>query len=683
MEISLHPEALAERLTLSGAEVNGLSSIDGDWIFELEITPNRPDLLSHLGMAREIAAVLGRQFRVPRGLEKEFHSPRQPAPPFPITIEDPEGCRRYVGILIEGISVRPSPLKLAERLTRLGIRPVNNVVDATNFCMLELGQPLHAFDQDRLEGETIRVRRAGPKETIVTIDGVSRSLPPDALVIADARRPVALAGVMGGRETEISASTRRVLLESAWFDPVRIRRAVRDIKLSTDSSYRFERGVDPAMVPMAAMRAAHLIRKLSGGTMVGGLIDVGKIRAVRHRILLQPARVQEVLGMRIYSAQQRRFLERLGCRVTGTSNGYRVEPPSWRQDLRIPEDLYEELARLWGYDRCLTTLPPTARQLVTPHWQAIADPWVSKQSQIRQALSAAGMQEIMTYSLVHAEDHAKVKLLMGRGIVQLENPLSMDQAVLRNNLLIGALQTVARNLNRKTTESFQLFELGRVFGEDSRGTSPAPRETKVLGLLMGGTPSPAWGIPVKPRDIFHLKGAIEVLCERLRVHPTWEERSIGGPFVEPGLLLQLDGKRFGSIGKIAPSVLSAYEIPEEFPVVYAELEMDCLMEIAPVSLRTQPLPKIPPVVRDLAIVLSVKTDHRLVLQTIRESGKPFLKEAVLFDLYQGSQVPAGKKSLAFRLSFSAGDRTLVEEEVSAAHQKIVEFLKSKFQAFLR
>ena len=682
IEISLHPEALGERLTLSGTEVTELTRIDGDWIFELEVTPNRPDLLSHLGIAREVAAALGRPFRLNRRLKEDLGLPDQPPPPFPVVIEEEQGCYRYCGVLIEGVAVKESPPEVATRLARLGVRPVNNVVDITNLCLLELGQPLHAFDLDRLEGRTLRVRGAGPKETLVTIDGITRPVPAGSLVIADAKRPVALAGIMGGRDTEITLKTKRILLESAWFNPVRVRKTSREIKLSSDSSYRFERGVDPGMVPLAPLRAARLIQKIAGGRLEGGLIDVGQVQPTRRQIPLRPSQVQSFLGMRIYPAQQRRFLERLGCRVTGSSRSYRVEPPSWRNDLRIPEDLYEELARLWGYERCAATLPPTPRQAVTPSWKSVEDPWIGREREIRQCLSAAGMQEILTYSLVNPADHERVKSLVGRTPLELDNPLSIDQAVLRNTLRIGALQTLARNLNRKSAESLQLFELGRIFGGD-------PKESRALGLLVAGTPAPSWGLPSKPLGIFHLKGIVQLLCDRLRLELAARVESIGGGFVNPGIQFDANGKPLGTAGRVAPAVLAAFEIPADFPVAYAELNLDLIGEVSKKPIRVQRLPKVPSVLRDLAIVVPVRSSPEKlleagqILEAIKKRGGLLLKKADLFDLYQGPQVPAGKKSLAFRLEFSAGDRTLTEEEVSAAFQKIVEGLKAGFAAALR
>ncbi len=683
VEISLHPESLAHQLTMAGMEVISLSPAGPDWVFELEVTPNRPDLLSHVGIAREVAVILGRRFRLGRWLKKEAALPSRPAPAIPVTIEDSQGCWRYVGILIEGVQVKESPPDLAQRLLRLGLRPVNNVVDVTNLCLMELGQPLHAFDLDRLEGPAIRVRVSGPKETLVTLDGENRALASGSLVIADAKRPIALAGVMGGRETEISPKTQRVFLESAWFNPARVQRAGRSLRLVTESSYRFERGVDPEMVLAAASRAARLIEELSGGKIQGGPIDVQGNRPAPRRIHLKTSRARDFLGMRVYPAQQRRYLERLGCRVAGTVRSYQVEPPSWRPDLRIPEDLYEELARLWGYDRCPATLPPRSRQPVGSDWKLMEDPWVARQRQIRQTLAGAGFQEIYTYSLLSPEDHRRAGV-REEGTLALENPLSVEQAVLRKTLLGGVLQTAARNLNRKTTDALQLFELGAVFQSANPLSSGPPRESRALSLLLGGTPSPAWGLKPGPLGIFHLKGAVERLFQRLQIPLEIKTEPTGGPFTGEGLKFLAGGKEpVGQAGRVDPKILSAHEIPDGFGIVYAELDLKRLFWVSPRELRVQPLPKLPPVLRDLAMVVDRGVSHAAVHQALLEAGRPLLKEALLFDLYQGPQVPPGKKSLAFRLSYSAGDRTLTDEEIAASHQKVVEALNSAFQATLR
>ncbi len=672
IELSVPPERLAQRLTLGGLEVNRLEPADGDWLFEAEITPNRADCLSHLGLARETAAVLGRNFRFPRWLSREFQPPQAAklGLPVPVMIEETEDCRRYIGIVIEGAEVRPSPPEMAKRLEKMGLRSVNNIVDTTNLCLLELGQPLHAFDLDRLEGPQIRVRRARPGEKILLLDGNEYALTADQLVIADARKPVALAGVMGGAPTQITSNTRRVLLESAWFRPSLIRRGGRLAKLSTESSYRFERGVDPEMILPAAIRAARWITRLSGGAITS-VADTGPAAVARPTIPLKPKKAQEILGMKISTGQQRRFLEHLGCQVRATGRNWAVQPPSWREDLKIPEDLHEELARLFGYDRCVPSLPPLPRRPVRP--DPLEDPAVEREKQLRRLLATAGLQEIMSYSLLHPEDHEKAKST-ARGVVELKNPLSLEQAVLRNTLLVGALQAVARNFSWKTSEEFRLFEIGSVFGTT---------ETRMLGLLIGGVSAPSWGQPKQPLGIFHLKGIFQLLRERLNLPLEETPAPIGAPFIGPGIALGLSGKPIGRLGVVDPSVAAAYEIPEQIPLAYAELDLEPLLAAGSFVPKTEPLPKVPPVQRDLAILISQEIPYEKVSAAIREEGRPLLKSAELFDLYQGTQVPQGKKSLAIRLKFLDGDRTLTETEIQSAHQKILDRLQKEFSGILR
>jgi phenylalanyl-tRNA synthetase beta chain len=669
VELSIPPPALAQRLTMAGTEVTSLERMGSDWLFELEVTPNRPDLLSYLGLAREAAAVLGRRFRSPRWLERRcapWPSSDEPAP-VTIHLEDREACRRYVGIVIEAVTVKPSPPWIAERLAAMGLRPVNNVVDATNLVLFELGQPLHAFDLEALKGQTLRVRRARTGEKLLTIDGQTRELSTELLVIADVERPVALAGVIGGRETEIGPKTRRVLLESAWFDPARVRRASRNLRLATDSSYRFERGVDFQMVWTAALRAARLIQELSGGRLDHPPVDVVQEKPARRRITLYPQRAQRTLGMLIYPAQQRRLLERIGCSVTGSVKRWTVSPPSWRSDLKIPEDLHEELARLWGYERCPATLPAVSRQPLVRGWKPVEDPWVEREKLLKRLLKETGFQEMVTYSLVSEETLSHFPQSQ-RAAPRLQNPLSAEFTHLRPQLMVGALRAAAVNLLRKSAERLQFFETGKIF------SSTAPLERRALSLLAAGS----------PEGFLAVKGAVQFLADRMGLGPVREEALEGAEGLKgTALRLYLGKEPLGICGMVEERLLSAFEIPTHLPVAFAQLDLEPVAAKSDSPLQVRPLPKVPPVVQDLAIVVPEDTPHGLARETILKAGDPLLKGLALIDLYRGSQVPAGKKSFCFRLSYSAGDRTLTDEEVAASHQKIVETLKARFGATLR
>ncbi len=683
LELSLPAQALADRLTLAGLEVNSLQEIDGDWRFEAEVTPNRPDLLSHLGIARETAAVLGRQFRFPRWLDKECRLPRLPdGKSIPVSIDDPIGCRRYVGIVIEGVEVKPSPAEMTQRLERLGIRSINNLVDVTNYCMMEFGQPMHAFDLDRLGGGPVHIRAARAGETLVTLDGDKRTLSAGTLVIADAEHPVALAGVMGGKETEISGQTRRLFLEAAWFSPSSVRRTVRETKISSESSYRFERGVDLERTAAAAIRAARMIVALGGGKITA-ITDAGESGLESRAIVFKPKKAREILGIRATSAQQKKFLERIGCRVVPTGRGLKAEVPSWRADLKIPEDLNEEIARLWGYDRCPATLPPLPREELRDDWTVNEDPAFVREEAVRAQLASSGYQEILSYSLVHPDDHGKVRIPPEQ-LLELWNPLSREYSVMRSTLLIGALQTVSRNLNRKAASAFQLFEIGSIYRRSETQKEFTPDQPKRLALLVAGTPAQAWGEPSKPLELLHLKGVIRQLFSFAGISVSESVRENGNSYYSgPVISFEAETVSLGVAGKIDPAVAAAYEIPAEVALYYAELDLEKICRMKAREHTLVPLPKVAPVLRDLAVLISEDVSYAQLMETILLSGKPLLENAELFDLYKGKQVPAGKKSAAFRLVYSTGDKTLTEEEVQAAHQKIVQALSEKFQAVLR
>lgn len=674
IELSLPPQALAERLTQAGLEITSLSRVENDWVFEAEVTPNRPDLLSHLGLARETAAALHRPFRFPRWLQREFRAPTFSGEAVPVRVEDSEGCPLYVGLVLEGVRVGPSPSELVQRLGRLGIRSVNNVVDVTNLCLFEIGQPLHAFDLDRLEGSAVTVRRARAGEKLETLDGVTRSLTPELLVIADARKPVALAGILGGKNSEITPATRRVFLESACFQATRVRRGTRLAKASSDSSYRFERGVDREMVAPAALRAARWMTRIAGGT-IRSRTETGPPAGSSHPILLKPRKAEEILGVRLTSVQQKRFLERMGCSVKGSGRGWRVQPPSWRSDLRIPEDLYEELARLFGYDRCPATLPPLPRRSLQG-WKPVEEPRIGREQKIRQLLVAAGYQEIQTYSLLSSEAFAHC---CAKPTLTLRNPLSAEQSCLRPTLLAGALTVLSLNLRRRSDSGFLFFEIGECFQP-----GPAAVGRKTLSLLAAGVPEAEWGLAQRALDLFRLKGTVRALCEQ-NSPGSLSEKEEEVPACQPGEAIAFfrEGARWGWAGRIAPEVLASFEVPAEEPVAYAELDLEKTLETPVPELRIAPPSRFPAVSRDLALVVSEPVSYGQLQESILETGRPLLQESTLFDLYQGKQVPAGKKSLAFRLHFSNPERTLTEAEVTTAVEQILRALQTRFQATLR
>lgn len=651
--VRLTPQQIAERLTLAGLEVTDRrvrQDPEADVIFECEVTPNRPDWLSYVGVARELAAITGGTFRPPATVPLRHGTGHRPT----ITIQDRKACRRYVGMLIDGVAVGPSPAWLRDRLAAVGVRSINNVVDVTNFVLFEMGQPLHAFAADRLAKGRIVVRRATPGETLVTIDGTGRALDPSVLVIADAERPIAVAGIMGGKATEVGPATRRVLLESAWFDPLVIRRASRKLGLASDSSYRFERGVDLEQAAAAARRAAALIVEIAGGQVVGGPVDRRAGRTTRKPITWAPSQ-SAALGTTLPAARQRQFLERLGCHVTGKGDRWRITPPSFRADLKQPADLLEELARLAGYERLPVTLPRPMPSLDGP---AAPGDLRARERRLRDLLVAGGLDEIMTYSLVSRESLERLAWPAEPPLVTLRNPLSQDHSVLRPTLAVGALETVARNLNHRAS-GVAIFELGRTYHWTGEGQPPEERRT--LCLALAGLRPGSWDAKPRPWTFYDAKGILETITQRV------------GAVTMPELGLS-----------VIPLAIAAYfEIPPTVEVVVAELAWESLWGRSAGPTHYQPLPKALPVTRDIAILVDQAVPHAQIVEVAKAAGGPLVQSVTLFDRYQGAQVPADKKSLAYTVVYGAGDRTLTDTEVTAAHTAIVQALQTQLHAALR
>ena len=667
--VKLTPKQVADRLTMAGLEVKDRRVVDDDTVFECEVTPNRPDWLSHVGVARELAALTGGALKLPRAEWPKPAGGRKPD----IRITDRKACRRYVGTLIEGVTVGPSPAWLRERLAAMSVRPINNVVDITNVVLFELGQPLHAFDADRLSKGRIVVRRAAAGESLMTIDGVTRALDPSILVIADAQRPVAAAGIMGGQSTEVSASTTRVLLESAWFDPLVTRRASRRLGLASDSSYRFERGVDLEQVAAAARRAAALIVEIAGGRIVGGPVDRRTARPKGRPVAWTPS-AASALGVAIPALKQRQLLERLGCRVTGVGERWKVLPPTWRADLKQPADLLEELARLWGYERIPVTLP-----VPHPRLDAVGreDLLRRQEQRIREHLVACGLDEIMTYSLVSPDAIQNVAWGSGNPVV-LENSLSADHSVLRPTMAIGALDSVARNLNRKIP-GVALFELGRTYGWTSDGQGQ-PDERRSLSVALAGLQPSSWGAKPAGWTIFHAKGILNDLARRLGAAIAWQIPQDPFPLFDRGATLCAfapPGHRVGAqLGEVDLAVRSAFDIPATVTMVLAEIEWPLWWGTPAPPANFKPLARVAPVTRDFSILVDEQVTQAELVEMVRAAWGRLVSGIHPFDLYRGGQVPAGRKSVAYTVVYSDGDRTLTDAEVSATHTAILHALQA-------
>jgi phenylalanyl-tRNA synthetase beta chain len=670
------PGALAEHLPMLGfGHVEGAEGAGGEEVLELEIASNRPDLLSLIGIAHELAAWSREEVRLPPDVLDEVDPPAAAATS--VEIADATLCPRYIAHVIEGVRVGPSPAPVAARLEAAGIRPINNVVDATNYVMLEWGQPLHAFDMETLEGRRIVVRPAAYGEELVTLDGVRRALDPEVLVIADARRPVALAGIMGGADTEIGHGTSTVLLEAASFMPASVRRTSRRLGMRTEASRRFERGVDPEGTARAARRAAGMIARLAGGRVLRGAVDAYPAPMPRRAITLRLSRIPRVLGIEVAPDLVADILARLGLEVERDEGTIHAVPPVGRRDLEREEDLIEEVARHHGYDRIPEAMPVEVMQ------QGRRAAVLEAESAARDALIRAGLTEAVTVSLLNERLLDRMGLAPEdpwRQAVPLLNPLTEEHTHLRPCLLPGLLDAVRVNAARRRG-AVHLFEIGRVFRNGPAGI----RESRSLAVAMRGR----WGTGVwdgAGRDtevtIYHLKGAIEALFGELKAGPPMVEA--GGPgWLHPGRAgrLFLRGVEMGVMGEIHPEVAARFDLPGRTMV--CELNLDALLGLAVLQPRFSGIPRFPAVHRDVAVVAPVGLPSAAVLAVLHQAAGDLLAGVELFDVYTGPPLAEGTRNLAYALTFRAPDRTLTGEEVEAIMRDIHAALPSRLPVTIR
>ncbi|HHL39654.1 MAG TPA: phenylalanine--tRNA ligase subunit beta [Deltaproteobacteria bacterium] len=655
-----------------GEDVNTLLKL-GDAVLDVAVLPNRPDCLSVRGLAREISAVTGAAFRDVEPALKETGAPVDELAR--IEVEAPQVCRRYAARVVEGLIVGPSPRWLSRRLEAMGVRSVNNVVDVTNYVLLELGQPLHAFDLDLVKDSTLVVRTAREGESIVTLDGVARALREGMLVIADASGPQAVAGVMGGRATEVTGSTTRVLIEAAWFDPRSVRRTSRELNLSTDSSYRFERGVDIEGVAQALDRAAALMADIAGGRVAAGRIDrrIGGFEPRRVRFRLE--RASRLLGLPLDADDVAAKLSSLGITLvdTGTPGVWTAEPPSYRCDITLEADLIEEVARLTGFDAVEATVP------AAPIASTGGERTVHLKRHVKTLLVNSGFCEVMNYSFISQDAFAAACPAGKKGVVIL-NPISEDQVVMRTSLLASLMENLTLNLSRRNDE-IKIFEFGPVFEDaDDR----VVEKWKVAGLMYGSRNPASWNNPAVPLDFYDVKGVVEKLMESLALDELMTVSASGSAgFFHPGRCAEvfLNGKFVGIFGEAHPEILKRYELRRA--AYLFELDIESVARLYSPARSYRPIARFPGSSRDVAFIVDDSVPYGEIIDEINGLHIKLIEKIDLFDVYYGSEIPPGKRSLALRVVYRLADRTLTHAEVDEAHEKLTRRLVEKFGVELR
>ncbi len=698
---------LREDAKVGQAFADYLGRASGDAVYDLEVTPNRPDLNSVIGIAREISAVTGNPLKIP-----EF---RLPSSEFRVQelvgvrIEDAELCPRYVARVVRGVRIGHSPDWLRSTLEKVGVRSINNVVDATNYAMLEIGQPLHAFDYHliarsprRKEGDhtdppphlggydvaTILIRRARPGEKFTTLDGQERSLTNEMLLIADEQRAIALAGVMGGQNTEINEATRDVLVECACFNPTNIRRTSKALGLRTEASYRFERGADVGITDWASQRCAQLILETAGGQLAEGVIDAYPQPAAPREIALRHAKVGELLGVPLRPEVIEHHLGRLGLKVahrkprpvgaeTTALDPATFRIPTFRVDLKREIDLIEEVCRLYGVGQIPATPPRGA--IGTNAYDSVHD----QIGEARRLLTGLGLNEAQGQTLMSMSDVRGAKI---EELVTLANPLSSAMDVLRPSLISGLLDALRHNLHHKTGD-VALFEIGRVFKRaDGDSHAGALKEGRHLAIAMTGHRlAPFWGDENRDAklDLYDLKGLLEEFLDQFGLRGlTWAGRAEGTPLFLESAAVQLGGKlTLGELGQLSPLLANQYDLRDA--VLLAELNLDAMLARRNTNKSFKPLPQFPGIRRDIAMLVPEATTHEAILNVIRRTKPQNLESVELFDVFRGGHVPASEKSMAYAFTYRHAERTLTDAEVNTAHEKLVEQFKQELRATIR
>ncbi|MFK7988269.1 MAG: phenylalanine--tRNA ligase subunit beta [Sandaracinaceae bacterium] len=678
-----------------------------DCVFEIGLTPNRPDCLGHIGLARELALAFGQPFRMPKpgfparllaGTDRDEGPDElevistdtpidtltlvdsRPAVPgiVPIEIEDAGRCPRYAGCVVQGVTVGPSPFWLRYRLFVLGVRSIDNVVDLTNLVLFETGHPIHAFDMAKLRGGKVTIRTARAGERMTTLDGIDRELTSDDLMICDAEGPIAVAGVMGGENSEIGKDTRDVLVEVAYFEPTSVRRTSRRMGLHTDASHRFERGVDPNAIPWVIRRTASLLSGMAGGASAPAARDIYPAPIGQRQVDYDPGHASRLIGIAISEAESRAALEGVGCSISpGETKGWRVSCPTWRPDLSRPEDLVEEIGRVKGFDSVPTELPR-----VSPSGRGLS-PLLRTSRRLRESGAALGLLEAVNYAFVSRAEIERTRV--DSNVIELANPLSDERCVMRTSLLPGLLSDVAR-AHRHQAGSVQVFELARVY-LPAEGEA-LPREPARLGVALAGPRVDHIGEGPN-QDFYDGKGMIESLIEgalgvAVEVHAD-DALDTDAPWLHPRrrARLSIAGRAVGSLGEVHPDITDAYGMDGR--AVYAEVHVDVLVEVLDElgPAKAKPLPRFPAVSRDLSLIVDEAVEVGEVARVLGEASGELGEGVELFDVYRDATLGEGKKSLAYRIVYRDPSATLTDKRVEKAHRAVLKAAKQALSARVR
>ncbi|MGT2846377.1 phenylalanine--tRNA ligase subunit beta [Streptococcus massiliensis] len=642
-----------------------------DEIIELSITPNRADALSMLGVAHEVAAIYDKEVKF-----KDFplvESEKATAEHLSVAIET-EKAPFYAARILEDVTIAPSPQWLQNYLMNEGIRPINNVVDVTNYILLYFGQPMHAFDLDTFEAETIVVREARSGEKLVTLDGEERELETSDLVITVADKPVALAGVMGGADTEISHTSRRLVLEAAVFDGKAVRKTSGRLGLRSESSSRFEKGINLATVTEALDAAASMIADLAGATVYKGSVSAGQLDTADTQVSTSLADVNRVLGTELVYNDIEEIFRRLGFGLSGNAEHFTVSVPRRRWDIRIPADLFEEIARIYGYDRLPVTLPQdagTAGELTATQ---------KLRRKVRATAEGAGLTEIISYALTTPEKAVEFSLAPSH-LTELMWPMTIERSVLRQNMIAGMLDTVSYNVARKQKD-LALYEIGKVFEQKGNPKEELPHEINSFAFALTGLVSEKdFQTPAVPVDFFYAKGIIEAIFDRLNLQVDYTaDSSLASMHPGRTALISLKGQVVGYVGQIHPATAKSYDIPETY---VAELNLSAIEENLEAAQPFSDITKFPAVTRDVALLLDAKVSHKEVVEAIRAAGVKRLTDIKLFDIFSGEKLGVGVKSMAYSLTFQNPEATLSDEEVAKYMEKIQKSLIEKLGAEVR